>query len=262
MKIEVLYPEVANLYGELGNIMYLRASLEQSGIPCEITETPLTERPAFLDPEKGIEFVYLGTVTEHSQELILEKFKGFREDFEAAVERGTHILITGNSLEIFGSGVKDKDGSGFKGLGMFPFRTERNMMHHYNAFCVDRYFPPEGSTGRTKLLAEKPVVGFKCQFTQSYYEEEPEASEKFSPLFVAERGPGFNPDVTSEGIRYNNLMLTYMIGPIFVLSPYFMLSLLSEMKYEDAKPAYEKSAEEAYVRRLKEFRDPNRDFIY
>ena len=45
MKIEVLYPEICNLYGDLGNIRYLQKSCPE----LEVVETDLKSRPAFLD---------------------------------------------------------------------------------------------------------------------------------------------------------------------------------------------------------------------
>ena len=46
MIIEVLFPEVANLYGDLGNIEYICRSLEAAGKECEIINTDLYTRPA------------------------------------------------------------------------------------------------------------------------------------------------------------------------------------------------------------------------
>ena len=43
LRIEVLFPEVCNLYGDLGNIQYLRACLPDA----EFIETALTQKPEF-----------------------------------------------------------------------------------------------------------------------------------------------------------------------------------------------------------------------
>ena len=61
------------------------------------------------------------------------------------------------------------------------------------------------------------IVGFKSQFTHSYWEDGTEAS----PLFMTERGPGLNPEIKEEGIRLNNFMATYVIGPLLILNPPF-----------------------------------------
>ena len=59
-KIEILYPEICNLYGDLYNIEYLtRSNL------IEVIRTSLKERPAFVDQD--IDLVYMGTTTERAR---------------------------------------------------------------------------------------------------------------------------------------------------------------------------------------------------
>ena len=48
MKIEVLFPEICNLYADLQNIEYLRRSAKGS---IEVIDTGLRDRPAFADSE-------------------------------------------------------------------------------------------------------------------------------------------------------------------------------------------------------------------
>ena len=45
MKTEILFPEVANLCGDLMNVTYLRQCCPEM----EVVETGLKDRPAFLD---------------------------------------------------------------------------------------------------------------------------------------------------------------------------------------------------------------------
>ena len=55
MKTEILFPEVANLCGDLMNVTYLRQSCPEM----EVVETGLKDRPAFLDG--GVDLVYVGS---------------------------------------------------------------------------------------------------------------------------------------------------------------------------------------------------------
>ena len=72
MKIEILYPEFCNLYGDLANMDYLRRCLPQA----EFVETSLQEEP-LLAREK-VDMVYLGPMTERLQEAVLEKLRPLR----------------------------------------------------------------------------------------------------------------------------------------------------------------------------------------
>ena len=61
MKIEVLYPEIANLYGDLENIDYLKKSYPE----IEISKTHLNDEPLFVSEKPDL--VYMGTMTESAQ---------------------------------------------------------------------------------------------------------------------------------------------------------------------------------------------------
>ena len=69
MKIEVLYPEIANLYGDLENITYL----QKSNPEIEVVETHLTDVPLFVSEKPAL--VYMGTMTERAQILVIEALK-------------------------------------------------------------------------------------------------------------------------------------------------------------------------------------------
>ena len=73
MKIEVLFPEVCNLYGDLANIRYLKESVDT----ITIIETKLTDEPYFMKNKPDL--IYMGGMTEHSQELVINKLKDYKD---------------------------------------------------------------------------------------------------------------------------------------------------------------------------------------
>ena len=239
MKLEILYPEVANLYGELANVSYLAASAPE----LEVVECGLNERPAFLDPKAGVDFVYFGTMSESGQLMALERLRPMRDDIVAALEAGLPFLATGNAHELFGSRIACASGEEIPCLDVLPYHAERDMKKRFNSLYVGTY-------------GELEIVGFKSQFSHGYYDGE------IDSLFMTTRGPGFNPDVVPEGVRWHNFMATYLIGPLFVLNPLFMKTLMAELGLGEVTPAYEKAALEAYERRLAEYHEPNRGFYY
>ena len=66
MKTEILFPEVANLCGDLMNVTYLRQCCPEM----EVVETGLKDRPAFLDG--GVDLVYVGSATERGLQLMVQ----------------------------------------------------------------------------------------------------------------------------------------------------------------------------------------------
>ena len=66
VKIEVLYNEYMNLYGDTGNIKYLEKCIDK----VKIIYTGLNDKPKFLTQK--IDMLYLGPCTENHQEEIIE----------------------------------------------------------------------------------------------------------------------------------------------------------------------------------------------
>ena len=68
VKIEVLYNEYMNLYGDTGNIKYLEKCIDK----VKIIYTGLNDKPKFLTQK--IDMLYLGPCTENHQEEIISFF--------------------------------------------------------------------------------------------------------------------------------------------------------------------------------------------
>ncbi len=132
MKIEVLYPEIANLYGDLENIDYLKKSYPE----IEISKTHLNDEPLFVSEKPDL--VYMGTMTESAQLLVIEKLRTYKDALRARIDDGTLFLITGNALEVFGNSIKDKDGTKVGCLGLFPTTAKRDMMNRYNSLYLGK----------------------------------------------------------------------------------------------------------------------------
>ena len=74
MKIEILYPEIANLFGDLANIKYIKSSIPD----CKVIGTDLSTKPRFLT-EKDVDLVYMGTMTENSQIVAMEHLEPYKD---------------------------------------------------------------------------------------------------------------------------------------------------------------------------------------
>ncbi|MGM9661758.1 MAG: hypothetical protein ACI3WR_01530 [Oscillospiraceae bacterium] len=236
MKIEILFPEVANLYGDLMNVEYLCRCCPGT----EVIRTSLKSEPTFA--KQKVDLIYMGSVTEEGQALAVDALTPYREKLLALIDAGQLFLITGNALEIFGQEITADDGTALRCLGLFPTSAQHRMMQRYNALYVG------------KFQEKMDIVGFKSQFGHSYGEAE--------PLFTTLRGAGLNPDVPGEGLRRNNFFATYLIGPLLILNPPFTKHLLRLMGEEEPALAFESAAMELYRQRVREFSDPNTGVIY
>lgn len=235
MKVEVLFPEVANLYGDLMNVEYLRRSCGE----IEIVNTSLRDEPLFMRERPVL--IYMGSVTEEGMELAAEALRPCRERLRELIDDGQLFLITGNALELFGEGITADNGWSLECLGLFPTRARYTMMSRYNALYLGKY-------------GDMDIVGFKSLFGHSYGEVE--------PLFETVRGDGLNEKEKGEGIRRSGFMATCLTGPLLVLNPPFARELLRRMGVEEPHLAFEEQAMELYRQRVAQYSDPNTGIVY
>ena len=230
MKIEVLFPELCNLFGDLFNVDYLEKCLPQA----ERVNTSLEDEPLFARESPAL--VYLGPMSERTQEKVIAKLRPYRERIEELIAGGTAFLVTGNAMETLGSYIENEDGSRISGLGILPLHAKRNMMHRHNSVF-------QGSLGNEK------VMGFKSQFTFAWPEEGAQG------LFPVEKGVGLHPQCPFEGLRRGNLFATYLLGPVLVLNPGLARTVLEAMGAGNAELAFRQEMEAAYQARLKDFQE-------
>ncbi len=228
MKIEILFPEFCNLYGDMYNMKYLKMCIPEA----EFIETALEEEPAFV--KKNVNLIYLGPMTENTQEKVIKKLLPYKERIIELIEKNVVFLFTGNALEILGKFIENEDESKIEGLGIFDVYAKRDMMHRHNSYLIGKYEDIE-------------IIGFKSQFTMMY------GNNLETPFIEVEKGIGINKQSKIEGIKKNNFIGTYLIGPMLILNPLFTKKIL-KMLGEEKEIALKEDTMAAYNERLKELK--------
>ena len=182
MKIEILFPEFCNLYGDISNIKYLKKCLSNQKV--KYIETSFDMEPSFVTQD--INFIYLGPMTENRQEKVIKKLMPYKKRIEELIEKNIVFLFTGNALEILGKYIENEDGIKIKALGIFDVYAKRNMMHRHNSLFIGEY-------------NNIKIVGFKSQFTMMY------GNNTDNYFLKVEKGIGINKESKLEGINKNNL---------------------------------------------------------
>lgn len=228
MKIEILFPEFCNLFGDMFNMKYLKMCLPNA----EFIETSLDERPRFVDED--VNLIYLGPMTEKTQEKVIARLGRYKDRIEELIEKNVVFLFTGNAIEVLGKYIENEDGSKIEGIGIFDIYSKRDMMHRHNSYFIGKYEDIE-------------VVGFKSQFTMLY------GDNSANYFLDVEKGIGINKESKLEGIKKNNFMGTYIIGPLLILNP-LLTKKIMKMLGADDKIALEEDTMSAYEERLKELK--------
>lgn len=230
MKIEILFPEFCNLYGDISNIKYLKKCLSNQKV--KYIETSFDMEPSFVTQD--INFIYLGPMTENRQEKVIKKLMPYKKRIEELIEKNTVFLFTGNALEILGKYIENEDGIKIEALGIFDVYAKRNMMHRHNSLFIGEY-------------NNIKIVGFKSQFTMMY------GNNTDNYFLKVEKGIGINKESKLEGINKNNFFGTYLTGPILILNPLFTKKILQIMGVDNPKLYLEKDLKAAYEERLRDF---------
>jgi len=233
MKIEALYPELCNLFGDAMNAEYLHRAIPEA----EFIKTSLKGRPAFADGK--VDLIYMGSMTENAQSLAAEALGMYRERIFELIDSGTVFLVTGNALELFGTRIENEDGTFIETLGLFKMHSKRQMMNRYSSIYLGTF-------------GEMDIVGFKSQFAHIYSDGE----QQVPALFQTLRGAGRQPGQTEEGVRLNNFFGTSMLGPLLLINPPFTRYILSLLGIEGRDLPYDREAMRAFEARVLEFKDP------
>lgn len=229
IKIEVLFPEVCNLYGETFNIKYLERCIDD----VETINTALTDTPRFVSED--INMIYMAPMPESIQELAIKKLEPYKKRIKELIDKKAVFLLVGNAVEVFGKYIENEDGSKIEALGVLDLYAKRDMMHRHNSAFIGQFGNIE-------------VIGYKSQFTMVYTDN----TENY--FAKVEKGIGINKESKLEGIRVNNLIGTYLLGPILVLNPLLTKKILEMLGIKEPKLKYEADLIDAYQKRLEEIR--------
>ena len=227
IRLEVLYKEYMNLYGDSGNIVYLKKCIPE----LEVIYTGINDKPSFI--KKKIDILYLGPSTEDKQEEVINLLMPYKDKIKELIEKGTIILATGNALEIFGKYIEKTNGKRIKCLGLYNLYSKRLENLRYNENCLG-------------IMKDITIVGFKNQLSHIYGKDK----HVFLNMKI---GSGRNPQVKEEGIMDNNFIGTYLLGPILLLNPQFTKYILEKLKIKNIELPYYEDSIKAYNKRIEEF---------
>lgn len=198
----------------------------------EFIETAIEDEPAFTNED--VDLIYLGPMTENTQEKVIEKLEPYREKIVELINKNVVFLFTGNALEVLGKYIENEDGTKIQALGIFDVYAKRDMFHRHNSFLIGKY-------------EDIDIIGFKSQFTMMY------GNNSEMPFLQVEKGIGINKESKLEGIKKNNFIGTYLIGPLLIMNPKFTKKVLETLGV-NTDVALKEDVTLAYEARIKELR--------
>lgn len=195
MKITIghFYPELLNMYGDLGNIITLKKRLEWRGIEAEIKEISLEDTVDF----SNIDIAVIGGGSDREQLIAIKELAKVRDELKSFAEDGGVILATCGSYHLLGKYCYFKDEK-TEGLSVLDIYTENGESRMISNVVIDTAF------GK--------AVGFENHSGKTYI-------NNHEPLGKVVFGSGNNGEDGYEGVVYKNVFGTNLHGPLLPKNP-------------------------------------------
>jgi len=199
IKICHIYPDVLNLYGDLGNIITLQKRLLWRGIKASVTPVRIGEALKLA----SFDIAFIGGGQDFEQEILMGDLHGLGKDKElrAAIEDGLTALAICGGYQMLGAYYETHEGNRCDFIGALDFYTvgaSERMIGNYMFSCggeIGEVVGFENHSGKTRLGAG------------------------VSPLGTVITGFGNNGEDKTEGARYKNVFGTYSHGPLLPKNP-------------------------------------------
>jgi len=222
LRLLALYPEQMNIYADRGNILFLRRRCEWRGIGFSYAAAGPGER---FDPGAH-DLLYLGGGQDRDQRAVAADMVASKRDaVAAAVDDGAVLLAVCGGYQLLGHSYQ-LDEEELPGLGLADLATVRE--------------PGPRLIGNVAIEVDfgdgpRTVAGFENHGGRTYL------GDRAEPLGRVLSGFGNNGKDGFEGVRRDNLIGTYLHGPLLPKNPWLadrLLALALERRY-GARPELE-----------------------
>jgi lipid II isoglutaminyl synthase (glutamine-hydrolysing) len=195
LRLLALYPEQMNIYADRGNILFLRHRCEWRGISFSYAAAGPGER---LDPGAH-DLIYIGGGQDRDQRVVaVDLVDTKRQDLTSAVDDGAVLLAVCGGYQLLGHSYQLGE-ERITGLGLADLETLRE--------------PGERLIGNVAIEADlgtgpQLIAGFENHGGRTYL------GANAQPLGKVVKGFGNNGRDGLEGVRRDNLIGTYLHGPL------------------------------------------------
>lgn len=195
-----MYPDLLNLYGDRGNLLCLQQRMGWYGHHCTIKSIHLGEKIDYAN----IDMIFMGGGSDREQGLVYRDLVGRSDEFLASIEDGMPALCICGAYQLLGTSYIAVDGQVMEGLKFFNFITRGAQNRLIGNVLIKACIEGE----------EISVVGFENHGGRTYFED-----DALQPFGQVIRGYGNNGEDKQEGIKYKNLIGTYLHGPLLPKNP-------------------------------------------
>lgn len=200
-KILYLYPDILELYGDYGNIQVLKYRLEKRNYNVIIDSYSIGDStPDF----SSYDLVFAGGGADQEQSILAKDLLQFKDNIKEAIENGVFFLLICGAYQLFGKYYKGVEGNIIPGLEIFDYYTE--AIEDRKKRCIGNIIIETELNGK-----KNKIIGFENHGGQTF-----NISSPFGNVLY---GNGNKFGDTKEGFFTNNVIATYLHGPLLSKNP-------------------------------------------
>ena len=214
LNIYHMYPDILNLYGDIGNVICLKRRCEWRGITPNIINFSLENEEHNLN--EG-DIFFIGGGSDRGQSIVYSDFLKYKDSFKEIIEDYRVVLAICGGYQLLGEKYIDNEGREVPGLGIFNYSTVSEEGRLIGNVIIENQL----------RLTPKTIVGFENHGGRTYSD--------YSPLGLVKSGYGNNGKDKKEGIVYKNCIGTYLHGPVLPKNPHladYLIFKALERKYK------------------------------
>ena len=209
-----LYPDLLNVYGDVGNILILKHRAEARGIKVNIINTSLNDE---FDVE-NTDILFFGGGQDYEQSIVSDDLKTNKKDkLKEYVESNKVVIAICGGYQLLGNYYMAPNGERIEGLGILDIHTDGGETRFI------------GNTIIRNEEFNETYVGFENHSGRTYI-------NGLKPLGKCITGFGNNGEDGYEGCIYKNTYCSYFHGSLLSKNPELadrFLSIALNNKYEN-----------------------------
>ncbi|WP_346936918.1 type 1 glutamine amidotransferase [Clostridium sp.] len=211
-----LYPDLLNVYGDIGNILILKHRAEKRGIDVTVKNVSIGDE---FSPE-DFDIVFFGGGQDYEQSIVSEDLvETKKQGITDYIESGKVFICICGGYQLLGKTYETSTGEVLEGLGVLDIYTKAsNERLIGNSIIYNEFF-------------NETYVGFENHSGKTYIGD-------LTPLGIVKYGFGNNGEDKKEGCIYKNTFCTYFHGSLLSKNPELtdrLLSLAIKNKYGQAE---------------------------
>ncbi len=205
VRIVHMLPDLLNLYGDGGNVRILANRLAWRGVPVEVREVRYGEDAHLEDAD----LVFIGGSPDREQRLASQQLGQMRDELAAYVEADGPVLAICGGYQMLGR-TWLLDGEEVPGLGILPIETRRP------GTSADRLVD---DIALDADLAELPVIGYENHAGRTVLDAGVQPFGRVVSRTGSGNGAPAEGGPAADGVRFRNVVGTYLHGPLLAKNP-------------------------------------------